>query len=202
MNRRKNSPALSPREVRHLHATGDAASKAGLPFTAMLTVHLAQIDEATGDPGAYLRRKVINPLGTWFRRRRVPWIGVWVRENYDGPRHEHVHLLLHAPQGQYDALQAAVERWWPTPTGDLRWVYNMPGAVRYLSKQMSPQAHFAVLRRIRRERESRHTGARVAPVLGRRLGQSRQLKQLIANNSTVVRPSRPTAKDEEIHHAV
>jgi hypothetical protein len=112
MNRRKNSFGLSASELRVLHAS-HAASQAGMPFTAMLTVHFGQIDEPIGDAGAYLRRKVIDRLGTWFRRRQLPWVGAWVREIYQGAQREHFHVLLHLPQDQYDAFRVAVQRWWP-----------------------------------------------------------------------------------------
>jgi hypothetical protein len=103
-------------------------------------------------------------------------------------------VLLHLPRDQYGAFRTAVRRWWPDPAGDLRSLYNVPGAVRYLSKQMTPQAHFAAQRRIRRERECRHTGSRVAPVLGKRLGLSRRLKQLLASDRPVT--------NEETRHAL
>jgi hypothetical protein len=179
MNRRRLSHSLGPREVRLLDGAAHAAAKAGLPFTVFLTVHLGLIPEARAVAAEYIRGAVVNRIGVWLRRRRVPWIALWVRENYLGLAREHVHLLMHLPRGHRAAFRAAVRRWWPEPISDLGPTYNVRGVVGYLSKQMSPQAHFAMRRRIRRERKCRRTGAPVAPVLGRRLGLSRGLRELV-----------------------
>jgi hypothetical protein len=179
MHRRKLHGWLNAREVRQLDAVVHEAQRHRAPVTVLMTVHLGSLEAAKGDPGAYLRRVVVNRLGRWCRDRRIPWIGVWVRENYVWPHREHVHVLLHVPRGLIGAFEAAVRRWWPSPIGNVERVYHPQHVVGYLSKQMTPQAHFAVGRQIRRERQCRRTGAKVAAVLGRRMGMSRQASDLL-----------------------
>jgi hypothetical protein len=176
MNHRKHSRALEPRDVRLLSEAMHAAERMGRPLTALITIHFGRIALPPADPGKYLRRAVISRLGVWLRRRSIPWVALWVRENFVGPNREHVHLLMHVPPGAWGEFRAALQRWWPEPNAvDIRRVHDVTGALRYLSKQLSPQAHFAVRRRIRRQSQCGRTGARVAPVLGRRFGMTRSL---------------------------
>jgi hypothetical protein len=106
-----------------------------------------------------------------------------VRENFVGRNREHVHLLVHVPRTLWDSFQSAVLCWWPVENAaDVRPVKGVQRVVRYLSKQLSPQAHFAVRRRIGRQRACPRTAARVAPVLGRRFGMTRNLKTQITRS--------------------
>jgi hypothetical protein len=50
-------------------------------------------------------------------------------------------------------------------------------------KQLSPQARFAFRGLIRREAACRHTGASVAPVLGRKFGMTRNLWSLVRSTT-------------------
>ncbi len=177
MNCRKLSHALRPQDVRMLSEAAHAAEFLSQPFTALLTVHFGLLTPSPADPSEFLRRDVINRLGVWFRRQGITWTALWVRENFVGSKREHVHLLVHVPRAFWQAFQTAVRRWWPDKNvADVRRATNVEGAVRYLSKQLSPQAHFAVRRRIGRQRVCPRTEARVAPVLGRRFGMTRNLK--------------------------
>ena len=184
MNRRKLTRALGPKDLRQLDAAAHAAEKAGVPLTVMLTVHLGLLESARHDPGAYIRRGVVNRLGVWLRRRDIKLTAIWVRENFDGPAKEHLHLLAHIPNRQFSALQSAVGRWWPGSIGHLQRAYDARQAVRYLSKQMTPQARFATGFRVQRQTTCRTTGAAVAPVLGSRVGISRSLKALIETGTS------------------
>lgn len=180
MNRRKLSPALGPQDVRMLSDAAHAAEFLGQPFTALVTIHFGLLTPSPADPSEFLRRDVINRLGVWFRRHGMTWTALWVRENFAGPNREHVHLLVHVPLRLRPAFQSAVRRWWPDENAaDVRPAGDVKRAVRYLSKQLSPQAHFAVRRRIGRQSVCPRTGARVAPVLGRRFSMTRNLKTQI-----------------------
>jgi hypothetical protein len=185
VNRRKPSHALKPQDVRELSEAAHAADFLGQPFTALVTIHFGKLMPCPADPGAYLRRDVINRLGIWCRRRGFAWTALWVRENFVGPNHEHVHLLMHLPRSMQASFEAAVRRWWPEQVAaDVRHLYDSKQAVRYLSKQLSPQARFAFRGAIRREAKCRYTGTRVAPVLGRRFGMTRNLSSLVAGSSS------------------
>ncbi|WP_262027069.1 hypothetical protein [Microvirga sp. Mcv34] len=178
MNQRKLSHALGPADVRMLSETAHAAERLGLPFTALVTIHFGLVMPPPADPGRYLRREVINRFGIWFRRRDIIWTALWVRENFIGQYREHVHLLVHIPRKVWGAFAAAAQRWWPQPGAvDVRRAYNVERTLRYLSKQLSPQARFAFRGLIWRESRCRYTGARLAPVLGRRFGMTTNLKR-------------------------
>jgi hypothetical protein len=36
-------------------------------------------------------------ISTWLRRKRIGTYWVWTRENYEGKRREHLHIVLHLP---------------------------------------------------------------------------------------------------------
>jgi len=183
MNQRKLSRALGPADARLLSEAAHAAERLDLAFTALVTILFGRLVPPPAEPGQYLRREVINRFGIWFRRRDIIWTALAVRENFVGLNREHVHLLVYVPREAWRAFGAAVRRWWPEPGAvDIRRVTDVQRAVRYLSKQLSPQAHFAVRRCIRREGRCRYTGARVAPVLGRRFSMTRNLKTFLAAN--------------------
>jgi hypothetical protein len=166
-----------------LSEAAHAAEFLGQPFTVLVTIHFGLLTQCPPDPGAFLRREVINRFGIWFRRRDIAWTALWVRENFRGFQREHVHLLVHVPQRQQAAFRAAVQRWWPEQGAvDIRRVYDTERVLRYLSKQLSPQARFAFRGLIRREAACRHTGVRVAPVLGRRFGMTRNLSSLVTRS--------------------
>lgn len=184
MNRRKLSYALGPEDVRTLSEAAHAAEFLGLPFTVLVTIHFGKVIPNPADPGAYLRRNVVNRLGIWFHRRGIEWTALWERENYKGHNREHVHLLVHVPPRRQASFRAAVERWWPEKGSvDVQRLYNTKRALRYLMKQLTPQARFAFGGLIRREAACRHTGARVAPVLGRKFGMTRNLWSLVRRTS-------------------
>lgn len=188
MNTRKLSQALSHEDVRTISAAAHAAQRLELPLTALITVHFGALASPPQCPAEYLRTAVIAKFNTWLRRHHVTWTALWVRENFTGPRREHVHLLVHVPRKAWAPFRAALLRWWPEENAvHIRGVYNIAGAVCYLSKQLSTQASFAVGRRIRRQSHCSKTGARVAPVLGRRFSMTRNLRAHISGGPRINR---------------
>jgi hypothetical protein len=146
----------------------------------MLTVHPGHLEQPPADVGRFFQRKVIAWLGDWHRRQGQQWSAVWVRENYLAHHREHLHMLLHVPKRLQGKLARALTRRWPEPeVVDLRPVYDEEGAISYIVKQLTPQAHFAVGRRVRRERHCRHDQALVAGVWGLRANMTRDLERAV-----------------------
>jgi hypothetical protein len=146
----------------------------------MLTVHPGRLEQPPLDTGRFFQRKVIAWLGDWHRRQGHQWSAVWVRENYLAHHREHMHMLLHVPKRLQGKLARALTRRWPEPeVVDLKPVYDEKGAISYIVKQLTPQAHFAVGRSVRRERHCRHDKALVAVVLGLRANMTRDLERLV-----------------------
>jgi hypothetical protein len=56
-------------------------------------------------------------------------------------------------------------------------VYDPAGALAYIVKQQTPQAHVSLGRRVRREHRCRHTDEPVADVLGRRVSMTLDLER-------------------------
>jgi hypothetical protein len=133
--------------------------------------------EGPDDPGLFFRL-VIKKHGQWSRNNGHEWWGIWVRENYDGRSREHIHLLIYLPPRLHRKLEKALKRWWPDQeVVDLREADEE--VVDYLLKQMTTQAAYALRFRVRREKYSRHDLAKVAAVLGSRVGMTRNLERIV-----------------------
>lgn len=115
-------------------------------------------------------------------------------------------------------LGKALMRWWPDQgVADLREADDE--ALDYILKQMTPQAAYVLRFLVTRERASRHDLAKVAVVLGSRVGMTSNLRSIIARPvkthqpvsetevrfarvricgrvATQPRPSRPTTQEE------
>lgn len=165
--------------VRRVRRAVREATRAGKPPNMALTVHPGRLEQPPADFRRFFQRKVINWLGDWFRGQDHQWSALWIRENYAGLNREHLHMLLHVPRHLRRKLARALARRWPEPeVADLMPVYD-GGAVFYILKQRTPQAHYALGFRGRRERHCRHDQAPVAAVLGPRVGMTRDLERLV-----------------------
>lgn len=89
MYRRKLSRALSHREVRDLADAVHFAEKRGKPLTATLNVNPALLYSYPADLGPWLTA-FLNKLRIWCERAGFGYFAIWVRENYAGPRREHL----------------------------------------------------------------------------------------------------------------
>jgi hypothetical protein len=180
MNVRKPQKALTHHDVRALHEAAHVAKRHGVRFNTALAIHPGKLANPRQPMAEFVRREVVKRLGDFFRNNRVSFWGVWVRENYAEPGREHVHVVLHVPPRLKRRIEAAVARWWPEPdAAHLQDVHDLRGLLAYVSKQMSSRAAYAVRFRIRRETACRRNGALVAPVLGRRLGMTANLRRAL-----------------------
>ncbi|WP_150117851.1 hypothetical protein [Microvirga vignae] len=101
---------------------------------------------------------------------------LWVRENYRG--HNREHMVLQVPR--------LCRGNWPEPeVADFRRIDDQDEAVSYIVKQLTPQAHYALRIRVRRERHCRYSQSPVAEVLGRRVSMTRDLERLVRRLESV-----------------
>ncbi|MDF2810797.1 MAG: hypothetical protein K0S56_1828 [Microvirga sp.] len=188
MNHRRLSGAITHQEVRRLKIAAHEAARRRRPLDVLITIHPGRMIDPPDDPGLFFRL-VVKKLGQWFRNNRHPWWGLWVRENYHGLGREHFHLLIHLPPRLHRKLRKALRRWWPDQgVVDLREADDE--ALGYLLKQMTPQAMFALKFLITREKASRHDLAKVAAVLGKRVGMTSNLAKIVRELEVPLR-SRP-----------
>jgi hypothetical protein len=178
--------ALDHHDVRDLIGAEQFALKRGKPMTATINIHPKLLNEYPEDIGRWISW-LTNNIRIHCQRAGFGYYALWVRENYEGDdRREHLHLMLHLPEGQRDALEAALRRWLPGAENVVhlgrpefrrdRYGRKVNKALTYMLKQMTPQAHYALGGKVFREKHCPETYARVAPVLGRRSGISRSLK--------------------------
>jgi hypothetical protein len=185
MNRRRLCKALDHRAVRDLSDATHFAEKQGKPLNTTITIHPNLLDQYPADLGQWITW-LLNKLRIWCERDRgFGYYAIWVRENYEGGRREHLHLMLYVPKKEQAALEAALRRWLkgsetvvdvgaPTFSRN-RFGQRVNKALTYMLKQMTPQARYALHGQVFRERRCRKTHAPVAAVLGRRSGTSRSL---------------------------
>jgi hypothetical protein len=185
MNKRRLYKALNHKDVRSLNEAEYFAEKRGKKLNTMITVHPKRLALYPNDVGHWVWW-LLNKLRIWCERDRgFGYFAIWVRENYEGDRREHLHMLLCVPERERTKLEDTLRSWLP---GDEKAVHvgrpeykrdsygqRVNKALTYLLKQMTPQARYALDRRVRREKHCRDTGAPVAAVLGKRCGVSRSL---------------------------
>jgi hypothetical protein len=129
-------------------------------------------------------------LSTCLGRKKISCYWVWTRENYEGERREHLHMVLHLPsRGRASLkadLEACIRRLYPGGSdlvriGERTSVFNpqtrrWEDGLRYRMKQLRGDAVGAPgPTRLNRETRSRYDGAPVAPVYGKRCGVSDSL---------------------------
>jgi hypothetical protein len=188
MNRRRLRKALDHHEVRALFDAEHFAKKIGRPLNTRIHLHPGCLDKYPDDIGDFFKT-FFNKLRIWSQRRGFGYHAIWVRENYEGSRREHLHVMLNVRVTRRDntnrkALLEALDRWFPeggavevdTPTFSTDEMGRTTNAgLTYILKQMTPQAWFSVGKQVRRENKDRKTGSPVGPVLGKRSGVSRTL---------------------------
>lgn len=127
-------------------------------------------------------------VSTWLRRKRIMTYWVWSRENYEGERREHLHIVMHLPPRLRVELEDHI-RGLPGYRGNENLVrvgkrttkFNpvtnrWEDGLQYRMKQLRGDAVGAPgPYRLNRETKSRRDGALVAPVFGQRCGVSETL---------------------------
>jgi hypothetical protein len=176
--------ALDHHDVRDLIEAEQFALKRGKPMTATITIHPKLLDEYPEDLGRWISW-LTNKIRIHCQRAGFGYFAMWVRENYEGNRREHLHLMLHLPENERDSLEFALRRWLPGQENVVqlgrpefrrnRYGRKVNKALTYMLKQMTTQAWFSLCKRIYREKQCSETHALVAPILGRRSGISQSL---------------------------
>ena len=185
--RRKTwSKGITAQERKNLRRADGFATVIRRPLRTTLDFHPVHLDAypegELDDFFAALRTRI----STWCGRKGIRCFWVWTRENYVGDRREHLHLVMHLPSRFRGELEAHIRRLYPggaalVRIGD-RTSYRCPDTRRwvdgldYRMKQLRGDAVGAPgPTRLPRETKSRHDGAPVAPVYGKRCGVSDSL---------------------------
>jgi hypothetical protein len=170
VNRRKLSKSLDHRAVRHLDAARYHAARNGRPLNCFATISPCRGQEhSPGSPADYFAG-VRNWLGVWVRRRRLPFTAIWTVENNSAGTDPHMHILMHLPARLISDLREALARQHPgdgvthVRRDDGRTILHPSGfygsTLNYMRKQMSPQAWWALSKRVRRAGGGPFTGRR------------------------------------------
>jgi hypothetical protein len=208
---RKPSKALTHHDVRTLVSATHFAEGRGKPLTATLTIHPAMLNTYPPDVGQWVS-DFLNKLRIWCNRAGFGYFAIWVRENYEGDRREHLHVLLSVPERQRSNLEEAARRWLPGDPAVIEigrpefakdgYSRRVNKALTYMLKQMTPQAWAALGRAVRREKHCRRTSEPVAPIMGKRCGVSRSLNEAarrafwVSPAGKLVETAHPAAQDK------
>jgi hypothetical protein len=172
MNRRKLTRSLDHRAVRSLDAARYHAETLGYPLDCFVTIApcrgLVVHSEASADYFAGIR----NWIGVWIRRRNIRFTAIWTIENNCVGTDPHMHILMHVPDQLIPDFRTALASQYSghgvthVRPDDGKAKLHSSGhhgsTLNYMRKQMSPQAWWALSKRVRRS-----SGG---PFLGRRWG--------------------------------
>ncbi len=205
MYSRQICKALTHKDVRDLSDAEHFAETIGKPLNTTINIQPKLLDRYPDDIGTWLSTFFLNNLRPWCIRRGFGYYALWVRENYEGERREHVHPMLHVPERHRSDLEAALRRWLPgndrvVHVGRPTFAKDRSGrqvneALTYILKQMTPQAWFSLHKQVRRETHCSLTGLPVAAVLGKRCGVSRTLNKATRQAFWERRSSAPRQTD-------
>ena len=98
--------------LRELHGVAQLADKRGKKLNTRVTIHPKLLAGYPVDVGRWLG-KLLNKMRIWCTRAGFGYFAIWVRENYEGDRHEHVHMLLYIRPRHRQQFEAALHRWLP-----------------------------------------------------------------------------------------
>jgi hypothetical protein len=180
------SKGITAKERRDLRRADGFAAVIRHPLRTTLDFHPVHLDTyPTGELDQFFQ-DVRTRISTWCARRRVGSYWVWTRENYEGERREHLHMVMHLPPRLRRDLEDHLRSLYP---GDPRVVkvgerksHRCPETGRWIDgldyrmKQLRGDALGPLgPTRLNRETKNRHDGTPVAPVYGKRCGVSDNL---------------------------
>jgi hypothetical protein len=156
------------------------------PLRTTLDFHPVHLDTYPAGELDQFCRDVRTRGSTWCARQGVGSYWVWTRENYEGEGREHLHMVIHLPPRLRRDLEDHLRSLY---SGDVdlvrvgeRTTHRCPETGRridgldYRMKQLRGDAVGPPgPTRLYRETKSRHDGAPVAPVYGKRCGASDSL---------------------------
>lgn len=185
--RRKTESKGITRDKRHDTIRAENfAYRIGRRLQTTLDFHPVHLDAPPDESLDAFFAGLRNRIATWCRRKIDGSWWVWTRENYAGEGREHLHLVMHLPPRFRPQLKAAIRRWYPgnpelVHVGERKAFYNpatgrWTDGLSYRMKQLRGDAAGPPgPTRLYRETKSRHDGAPVAPVYGKRSGVSDSL---------------------------
>lgn len=186
--RRKTwSTGITAEERKDVRRANGLATVMRRPLRTTLDFHPVHLDAYPEGELDDFFRGLRTRISTWCGRKGIGSYWVWTRENYAAWRREHLHMVMHLPpQLRAEAAGAYICRIYPggadlVQIGE-RTSRQCPDTGRridgldYRMKQLRGDAVGPPgPTRLYRETKSRHDGAAVAPVLGKRCGVSDSL---------------------------
>ena len=170
MNLRKPTKALDHLAVKRLDAGRYHAAKIGQPLNCFVTIAPCRGQNATLGCPARFFGNLRNWIGVWIRRRALQFTAIWTVENDQTGTDPHIHILMHLPARLISDFREALARQYPGDgvthlrPDDGKTTWHSSGyrgsTLNYMRKQMSPQAWWALGKRVRRVRGGPFTGRR------------------------------------------
>ncbi len=187
--RRKTwSKGITAEERRNLRRADGFASVIRRLLNTTLDFHPCHLTDYPSESLDTFFAELRMRISTWLRRKRIGTYWVWTRENYEGDRREHLHMVLHLPPRLRAELEEHIRGLPPyrgneglVRVGKRTTKFNpvtnrWEDGLQYRMKQLRGDAVGAPgPYRLNRETKSRHDGALVAPVFGQRCGVSETL---------------------------
>ncbi len=185
--RKTMSKGITAEERRDILRADGFASLIRHPLTATLDFHPRHLDRyPTEDLDAFFQR-VRARISTWCNRKKIGSYWVWTRENYEGDRREHLHMVMHLPPRMRSELESYIRRLFPggselvqignrTSERDPETGRKRDGLLYRIKQLRGDAVGKPGPYRLPREKKNRHDDAPVAPVLGKRCGVSKKLE--------------------------
>jgi hypothetical protein len=188
------SKGITAKERTDLLGADEFARLLRRPLNTTLDFHPCHMDEfPTGRLDEFFAELRVR-ISTWLKRKGIYTYWVWTRENYEGARREHLHIVLHLPPHLRAELEAHIRglprykgNAFVVEVGERKNEFNpvtrrWEDGLRYRMKQLRGDAVGAPgPTRLNRETKSRRDGAPVAPVYGQRCGVSDSLSLTLAH---------------------
>ncbi len=140
---------INRRPAVNIHHATLMSLRVGLPLNKMVTINLGLVGFEPDEAGHAFRKLLTQRFAPWLRRtassaRNVPPTYVWALEAAGSQLA--VHWLVHVPAGLQRTFQHKVAEWLQSLVGvaplasavDVRPIYNLIGARRYILKGIDP----------------------------------------------------------------